>query len=773
MSESSLPTHLPQRIISALPFPGAPTGAADMPVGAPLGERQEESLSPDVVHSEKAIGPQTETPGPTPSPEPDADVAPRAVADPLPPTAQQNVEVNHGVVTASLTVVIAELLAHHELSGAYVKRCVATYAPGPLFKKALEYLRAHNIVILVAEADTGRHEGAVNLLHQTGVQELRELRHRAGTAIDLSVLGTRHKTGWLLDLRDGRSLPSTFARELAGNDVRTQLLDTESSFCLIVSPAVWTQAGTGADHFKLSWEKTDAGLIVHKRIEVAGVLDPDKWVKHDRIMAHLKNAAPSKAVQWAEQIKSVAALSTERLDFGLLPEAERTDIMAGRKDDHDLRARMVVAAFSDWRDHLLAWHKQTHDARLLCFLVASAVLEGRSVLEIHGQIESLHQVLAGRKAQFKNAGLNGPGIIELVDIIGARTTDDLRVEFTRPGYGDAVLDYFWVDRQPMQQAFLHWMCALPQALDEDETDAQATQRIGVYALRWTLRNGKFTFLQKIAESWGADPRHRDTAVELITAAALDPAFGRTVRDKLLEWSKPEGEQSSELRAVVAAVCAGPLARVYLTPALTRLGHLSRSEDPTVMNAVGHAMRKLWADEEARTEVQKTLERWLKSTNSPRQSTVRHTFLALAGLIDKKLSRPVLMDLFNTSEGTGLLVDGWRVVLEDPYQRDRARDVLSPWLDAALRDNALVSLITAMLVDATTRQNGDFYNARPSLTAIYAIHRWQDQSPVGDSRVRRCLGDEIVTLIHSGDPLGRISSTPKDDTARSVNAPSLA
>ncbi|MEV4722741.1 hypothetical protein [Micromonospora humida] len=773
MSESHLPTDLPRQFPPAVPFSSPPIGGVGWAVSPSLLERQEEGMEPGVAHSEAAAEPQSPNPETAPVPASDGEVAPTVTPDPLPPAAQQNVEVNHGVVAASLTVVVAELLAHHELSDAYVKRCVATYAPGPLFDDALGYLRIRKIVVLVAEADTGRHEAAVNLLHRTGVQGLRELRHRAGATIDLAVLGTRQNTGWLLDLRDGRSLAPTFARELAGHDVRTRLVDTNSSFCLIVPPTVWAQAGTGAGDFTLAWQRTDAGTIVRKRLEVAGVASPDQWVEHDRIDAHLRAAEPAEAVQWAEKIKSVAALPTERLDFGLLPEADRSDIMRHRKGDHDLRAQMVVAAFSDWRDHLLAWHKQTHDARLLCFLVAAAVLEGRSVLEIHDQIESLHRALAGRKAQFKNIGLGGPGIIELVDIIGARTTNDLRVEFTRPGYGDAVLDYFWVDRQPMQQAFLHWMCALPETLDEDETAARATQRIGVYALRWTLRNGRFTFLQKIAESWGKDQRYRTTAIELITAAALNPAFGRTVRDKLLEWSKAEGEQSAELRAVVAEVCAGPLSRVYLTPALTRLGHLSKSDDPTVVEAVGNAMRTLWADETARAEVQKTLERWLRSTSAPRQNAVRHTFLALAGLIDDKLSRPVLMDLFETADGNGLLVAGWRVVLEDPTQRNRARDVLSLWLDAMLRANTLASAITAMLVDAATRHDDDFYNAQPSLAAIYAVHRWQDQSSVGDSETRRRVGDELVALIHSRDPIGKRSSAIQGNTARSLDAPAVA
>ncbi|MEV0731889.1 hypothetical protein [Polymorphospora sp. NPDC050346] len=513
--------------------------------------------------------------------------------------------------------------------------------------------------------------------------------------------------------------------------------------------------------------------ITRCRLDAAGFADSNRWVEHGRINAHLRTATTAEAVQWADKIKSVAALPLECLDLDLLSEGERTPVQTGRTADHDLRAQMVVAAFSDWRDHLLTWHKHNRDARMLCFLVASAVLEGRSVVEIHGQLESLHSALVGRKTSLKNVGLNGPGIIELVDIIGARTTRDLRVEFTRPGYGDAVLDYFWVDRQPVQEEFLHWMCALPMTLGEDETADRVTQRIAAYALRWTLRNGKFTIIQKIAESWGADRRYRDTVVNLITAAALDPSFGRTARQKLLEWSKPSGGYSAELRSVVADVCAGPLSRVYLSLSITRLGYLAKSDSPVVIEAVGNAMRTLWFDDVARTEVQKTLERWLGSESPAQRNAVQHTFLTLAGLLDSTRGVPVLMDALAGADRNVLLVNGWRAVLEDPNQRVKARNVLSLWLDATFSDSTFTESFTRMLIGAATQDSGEHYNAQPSLTAIFSVYQWVDQSPIGDSEMRRSFGDELIKLIRSRDPLGSTSPPMPGVPPRSVDASPVA
>ncbi|MEV0329796.1 hypothetical protein AB0H63_25590 [Micromonospora echinospora] len=768
MSDNHWPTNLPEQVISPAAA-GSPQIEGERGLASSTSVDQEAGIEPTEAGS-MASEAESEI---APDLPPGSGRPPEAMSERAASTLQQKIGVNRGVVAASLTLVVAELLAHHELSNDYVQRCVARYAPGPRFDEASTLLREFRVVVIVADADTGRHEAAVNLLYAMEVRELRELRHRAGAAIDLTVLNTQQSTGWLLDLRGGRSLPSTFAREVAGRDTLDRLIDAQSYLVLIVPPSVWAQAGEGAGKLTLAWEATSAIEIVRRRISAAGCEDSDRWVEQERIRTHLRFATPAEAVRWADEIESVSALPAERLDFSLLPEAERADVKAGRKPDHDLRAQMVVAAFSDWRDHLLSWCKQNHDARLLCFLVTSAVLEGRSVLEIHDQIESLHQTLAGRKAQFENVGLNGPGIIELVDIIGARTTGDLRVEFTRPGYGDAVLDYFWVDRQPMQQAFLHWMCALPEMLDEKESAARVTQRIAAYALRWTLRNGKFTFLQKIAESWGSDRRYQATAVDLISAAALDPTFGKAVRDKLLEWSKPGGDYSAALRATVAAVCAGPLSRVYLTPALTRVGHLAKSDDPLVVKAVGDAMRTLWSDEAARADVRRTLERWLASDNPKRRNAVRHTFLALVGLTDEKRSRPMLMDLLESAEGGGLLVDGWRVVLEDPTQRSRTRDVLSTWLDATFSDLTIANSFAAMLVDAATRHNGDYYNAYPSLTAIYAVNRWQDRSSVGNVDSRRKFGDELVGLIHHRDPLGNSPEAIRAVPAGNVNASAVA
>jgi hypothetical protein len=344
-------------------------------------------------------------------------------------------------------------------------------------------------------------------------------------------------------------------------------------------------------------------------------------------------------------------------------------------------------------------------------------------------------------------GQQGAGILELVSRIGARLPDEEMVQFVRPGFGDAVLDYFWIDRQHLRTEFLEWMCNLPVTSD-GAAGKLVTERIVAYALRWTKQHGDLKFLQEVAKLWAPAESLRPTAGQLLTAAAMDPKVGKRVRDRLLAWAKGEYSSTSAMRALVADVCGGALARLYPKMMLLRLSYLAQNADPTVTQAVKNAMRNLWQQPDSRELVLAQVAEWCASDDAgPRQAGL-HSFLALAAMRDDWRHAPTLL----SPNGDQLIpihnqmvTRGWQTVFESSLTEQLAGDVLAQWLDAAASSPQLRVQVIRDLTAGVQGTDPTLGGSSRFVRLTRLLYGWQPNQQGADAR-RTELRDSLIEQL---------------------------
>jgi hypothetical protein len=106
-----------------------------------------------------------------------------------------NVRHQSGGLAAGVVQLARRQLDHHNLTEDYTKGCFEAYAPTPKSDDALATLRREQVVVLVADANTGRHHSAVYLLKAGGAPVLREVRREPDDRFDVDALslGARYR----------------------------------------------------------------------------------------------------------------------------------------------------------------------------------------------------------------------------------------------------------------------------------------------------------------------------------------------------------------------------------------------------------------------------------------------------------------------------------------------------------------------------------------------------------------------------------------------------
>ncbi|MFH8411059.1 hypothetical protein ACH4FX_40770 [Streptomyces sp. NPDC018019] len=679
----------------------------------------------------------TATDGTAPEPGNHADTG---TNDASAPAAQvdQTVTTNNGTLIGIQNNHEIQRLRGTPLTEDWIRRRLSTYAEDDETTNALRaILDLHRVAVLHADTGTGRYTAALHTLKTLGVHTIRQVRRIPDEKVELEGL-LDEGTGWILDLRhETQPLPTTTGLHLT--EVADHLIKTRSFVIAVVHTDIWTNVAGEAPDLAHHLSPADALTVARAHLADQPLSEGElsQWLSDGRITSHLKNATPAQAVDWADKIAAAVVLdrtTTEHKSFDELVD-------------------FVVQSAQNWRRNLLEWHNGETDSDHRTYLLAAAVLDGAPAQSVYDAHITLGTALGDTPLPTK--GQQGPGIIALTDSINADLGLDDRIRFLRPGYAEAVVDYFWADRPHHVEAFTRWTAEQAELLPS-EIGIPLADRVSQWTTRYTLTKQSLTVLRATATNWAASKHLKGHASDLLVAAALDPVAGKLARDRYLDWAKAPDEPTTDkkrptppaLKRALAKAMA-QLAPAYAEVALRRLADLAaHTDDPQVTEAVGDALMTLWEQDGFQQRIRDRLTTWFGGDHN-QAAAARRAFLHLAertgpdGIPLLLTSHPITPDSWTLT--------GWRRSLDDTKSR-QVQDAVSTWLDAALTRPALRTTVIATFTEAVFRSETDHtYLPQRFIVLNHAANGWEPahagQLPTERTRLR----DELLIAIREADP----------------------
>ncbi|GLY07635.1 hypothetical protein Acsp01_80140 [Actinoplanes sp. NBRC 101535] len=571
-----------------------------------------------------------------------------------------------------------------------------------------------SIVVISGRSGSGRTITALAMLallrKRAGVNVL-TVGYGASSKFDLTRFPQASRSGFLLEL------PTDDAEFMVGSDFGVTLRETQallqqlySHLVVVTSDEQWRRIGIGSPVQPIAVESLPKRKMAYSWIELdAPEVAAEDWVKGPEIGEILDaEKTPRGVMEIVTLILSAGLALPERLPELEQREIDRVPTGPRREKDLDSRRRIasVIAARASWRPQLLEWHKQpTRTSFERNFLLAAATLPDTPVSEVHIAARTLTRKLGEEPP---GLGQQGPGVIHLADLVEAELVgkDDI-LEFPRPGWENAVLQYFWIDRPDSRQKFLSWLSSAPIEIPKEAlaigtpTSAadgrKRAQRMASFVLRWASRQKRPEYLSGIVMAWHGQDNLWLAAVEALNRACFDDTIGRDTHALLLNWS---GQQNSVLREAVAEVCSGEFGRAYPGKALVRLSHIGESEDKDVIKAARKALKTLWEDHSLRGTVLTEVLKWCSADKETKRAAGRRAFTTLADIpYEHEPAWPDLLILDEQASDEDLrhrlsqVATGWYFILDSPNVSVEAVDVSARWFDAALLfPNARKSLI---------------------------------------------------------------------------------
>ncbi|MGW7359971.1 hypothetical protein ACWGI0_25905 [Streptomyces sp. NPDC054802] len=533
-------------------------------------------------------------------------------------------------------------------------------APGP----------SHALVLL-GERGAGRRTAALRVLRDAGVprERIRWLVLDEEQPRTEQIPHTEGH-GFVLDLTSCSALPEHFYTGLA--DYQKEAEAAEAFLIILATPGAW-EPGTFAAVPTVRLARPPAREITEAHVRhLAG--DRLDWL----------TGAPLDALL-AETTQASGAARLARL------------VAQANEDGKDA----VKQEFTNWQDHLRLWferHAKPEDLRERALLIAAALLEAAPAEIV---LEAADQLFADVGGALPSGGaLAGRDLDARLRSIEASRLDgeNISLDTERHGLAQAVLSYVWQQRPALRQALLEWASRIttPHGVAVGHL-----RRIADALAQLSLLPGGRTVLAVTAD-WIDTGRsvHRELAVDVIGAMALDPVAGAGVRKQLYDWAHQKNT-SEALATAVAEICAGKLGKMYPRVALTRLRLLASREDGRAREAVAAAVRTLAHTPEQRVLVLSEIVDWCESAGETVRRAGASTFLALTKDPSSALASPTMAQeapgAFTEAPLVQLIIRGWRAALLEPATAEEAYDHLAVWLDSpGLSDDQVLPLTAAVL-----------------------------------------------------------------------------
>jgi hypothetical protein len=608
----------------------------------------------------------------------------------------------------------------------------------------------HVLVITANNSGSGRWTAALKLLSSVSANQLtiRRIRREPGDMFNMDGLRGRKLSGWILDLRDpGESIPA--AADLGHELAATSNLLTDDSYLVVVASAeLWKKIGVGAEQLTAELEPPASINLFSTILSLSRIADYSIWA--EKLNSRYTSFRPVQIRTLAQALIESCTQYREKNGRAPSPEVESEFVEIQQTVDN---------AYSGWMEELAKWHeapdRTSYDRN---YLLLAAVYDGDPIEMLHRKVASLAQAL-GEKGDLAETytGQQGPGLIQLTRKIKADLLPDGSVRFPGPGFAEAVVRYFWLDRPNLTDVFTRWTVQLSLELKHPQ-GSQLAARLAPWVLHHAQATNSTRLLRLVASSWSEDENLAIHAHSLLVLASLDQEIGSRVRRAISSWINQEGTSAALLRT---------LARVFgtLTPAhpqmLGRLSELTGSTKEGVTDAVGTAINDLWKNVDIRVRLREILVSWLTAEDQVLRETAANAFLHLAAERDLNRQPIILHELSDAN--SDLAVVGWRAALETEEPNQTTDGAFILWLDTAATQSDSTEVIMTTLVRAVHDTPTNIRRGQRYLNLVRLSERWVLQSAVLNDQERKKLRRQFESRVQEADPR-RYSVTGEDGTS---------
>ncbi|MFC5147132.1 hypothetical protein [Streptomyces aureoversilis] len=617
----------------------------------------------------------------------------------------------------------------------WVDEQLVGYVPPRNEGEAAAILRREKVLVLVADAvGTGRWTTALKLLrhYPDGALTIRPVRREAGDDFTMEGLRGQERTGWILDLRaTGESVPvgRMFGREL--NDT-APLKSAESVLIVLVSTELWKQIGEGAGNLDVAMDPADPAEILTAYLGLSDACpDPDKWKNDHRLKAHVRHLLPGQVYEWARTIVEVAS-DQSGSGSSETPEKRFTK-----------QVEAVINARLRWFEQLAEWHSRPGRTSFeRNYLLSMAVYDGSVVEDVHEKVALLATAFEEDAEPLR--GQQGPGLVELTRQIDAKLQPDGSIRFPGPGFAEAVVDYFWLDRPHLLDKFTKWTVDQCLALEQPHQSALA-ERVTPWVLHHCQSTRSTRFLRSVATRWSENSRLLSHAVNLLVATSLDAQIGSLTRNAITKWIE-QPKTTVALKCAITKACQH-LAPVHPTSMLRRLAELAATAEPEVGVTVGESINALWDDSELRPRLHEALTNWLESEKPTVQRAAGNAFLHLA----MKLDDTGMPTLLSDDKAPIWVVNSWRSILEADDLSSLALRVSTSWLDASAVSPEAREIVADVFVRAVHDTPKEARRGIRALNFFRIAENWRILGRALDEPTRNQERATIVERVEAADP----------------------
>jgi hypothetical protein len=624
-----------------------------------------------------------------------------------------------------------------ELSKEWVENELKNYMPIGNETELLNLLRDNRVLVIHAKkTGSGRWTAALRLLSTIPGPQLiiRRIRRESGGNFDITGLRDRRGTGWILDLRaSDESIPETadLGHELhQASDLRAD----GSYLVVLVSTELWERIGRGAAALARTLEPPDSLELFNALLGSSDIDSFDAW--SEKFRQRVEPLRPGQVTAWSQVFVS----SYRQFEA----KNSRPPLPGAGGDVAEIENTVRNAAFG-WMDALTKWHikpdRTSYDRN---YLLLAAVYDGAPIEDVHRKIARLAQALGEKASQVvPSEGQQGPGLIQLAKQIDAELLPNGSLRFPGPGFAEAVVRYFWLDRPHLTEKFMKWTVQLSLELKQPQA-SQLADRMTPWILHHAQATNSTRLLRLVAGEWSEDRNLAADAHDLLVMASLDQQIGGISRKAITRWVEQPETRAGLLRT---------LARVFatLTPAheqmLGRLGELAGSTEKGVPEAVGDAISDLWANDEYQASLRSTLTSWFGTEQEQLRRAATSAFLQLALQRDADENLTLLRELSTSN----WVVRGWRAVLEEQQPGPLAHQAFMAWLDEAATSGASKEQIFPTLVDAVHDTPKDDLRGLRYLNLGRLGENWVFQSIVLDREERNKIRYELDRRTQLADP----------------------
>ncbi|MFZ3572185.1 hypothetical protein ACOKM5_35230 [Streptomyces sp. BH097] len=555
------------------------------------------------------------------------------------------------------------------------------------------------------------------------------------------------RTGWILDLRAAEeALPAScdFGLELLHSD---DLRADGSYLVVVVGTALWRDVRGVAGDLARPPQPPDSVTLFQKFLQSAKLANPEAWAADTRIGEQLSGLLPGQVRAWAKTF--VRTESEYRVATG--------HSTAPGSKGFDAVIKAASNAVAGWMDVLTNWH--SHPGRTSYdrnYLLLAAVYDGEPVDSIHEKIASLSRALGEKNDEVQRlSGQQGPGLIQLANQAESEVLPDGRLRFPGPGFAEAVVRYFLLDRPELIERFTTWTAQLCVDLPAPKAEKVA-ERLSPWILHHVQVARSMRVLLGVAASWSADKTLRKHAHALLVTAALDPEVGQLTRNATSKWIEKENAPLLQTLAQVfqSVTPAHPVQMIRrlgdLAGSLDRRERLDAKEKLDVANAVGAAIDALWEDDKLRPQLRKTLNSWFTSGHEGQRQAAASAFMYLAMQQEGASGTPTLLCGAESSV-EDWVVSGWRIALEVEEPTSLTRQACAAWLDTATARPSASDRILSVLVRAVHDTPTDHLRGQRFLNLVRIAEYWLERGEVGNRQDRNRFRSVLMQRAQQADP----------------------